>query len=59
MEAATDKGDHLTLLDVEAYTPKEIGEIAEELMDKMRKLSFHEMKVDEQIQLRLIRSYYD
>jgi hypothetical protein len=59
MEKAVEKGDELTLLDVEPLTPKEIGEIAKTLMDKMRKHSFHEMTTDEQVILRMIRSYYD
>lgn len=51
--------DAPTLLDVPAYTMKGVDELATVLMTKMERTGFDEMPVDEQVQLRLLRTLLD
>ena len=48
-----------TLLDVPAFSMKEIGDLATILVDKMIGQGYEEMNVDEQVELRLLRTLLD
>jgi hypothetical protein len=48
-----------TLLDVPAYSMKEVDQVAQPLLDKMQRQGFDELPVDEQVQLRLLRTLLD
>ena len=50
---------HKSLLDIDPYTPKQIAEIAAVLMDKLDRQGWNELKVDEQVQLRLVRTLFE
>ena len=48
-----------TLLDVPAYRMKEVDELAHVLMEKMEDKGFDKLEVDEQVELRLLRTLLD
>jgi hypothetical protein len=48
-----------TLLDVEPYSMKQVGEIATVLLSRMEQKGFDELPVDEQVELRLLRTLLD
>jgi hypothetical protein len=48
-----------TLLDVPAYTMRQVDDIASVLMAKMERAGFDELPVDEQVELRLLRTLLD
>lgn len=48
-----------TLYDIDAYSQRQIAEIASVLMDKVSRIGWQEMPVDEQVQLRLLRTLLD
>ena len=50
---------HVTLYDVDAYTPKQTAEITAVLFDKLGRVGWDGLKVDEQVQVRLIRTLLD
>ena len=51
--------EHRNLLDIDPYTPKQIAEIAAVLLDKCERIGWNELKVDEQVQLRLVRTLFE
>lgn len=48
-----------SLLDVPAYTMRQVDDVATVLMAKMEKFGFDKLKVDEQVELRLLRTLLD
>jgi hypothetical protein len=50
---------HLTLLDIDGYTQKQVAEILAVLMDKVERVGWNDLPVDEQVQLRLLRTLLD
>lgn len=48
-----------TLLDVPAYTMKQIDDVTSVLVAKMEQNGFDELPVDEQVELRLLRTLLD
>ena len=48
-----------TLLDVPAYTMRQVDEIASVLMAHMEKQGFDDLPTDEQVELRLLRTLLD
>jgi hypothetical protein len=48
-----------TLLDVPAYTMRQVDDIASVLVSKMEQQGFAELPVDEQVELRLLRTLLD
>lgn len=48
-----------TLLDVPAYTMKQIDDVASVLVAKMEQAGFDRLPVDEQVELRLLRTLLD
>lgn len=48
-----------TLLDVPAYSMSQVDDIATVLISKMEKAGYDELPVDEQVELRLLRTLLD
>lgn len=48
-----------TLFDVPAFTTKDVSDIASFLLDKMNRVGFEALPVDEQVELRLLRTLLD
>ena len=48
-----------TLLDVPAYTMKQVDEVATVLVSKMEQQGFDDLSVAEQVELRLLRTLLD
>jgi hypothetical protein len=48
-----------TLLDIPAYSMRQIDDLAQALMDKAGRVGYDELPVDEQVQLRLLRTLLD
>ena len=51
--------EYKTLLDVPAYTMKQIDDIASVLLGKMERTGYDDLPVDEQVELRLLRTLLD
>lgn len=50
---------HLSLLDIDPYTMKQVDELTGSLMDKVHRVGWNDMPVDEQVELRLLRTLLD
>jgi hypothetical protein len=48
-----------SLLDIDAYTQKQVAEILAVLMDKVERVGWNDLPVDEQVELRLLRTLLD
>jgi hypothetical protein len=51
--------EHKCLLDIDPYKPKQIAEIAAVLLDKCDRVGWNDLPVDEQVQLRLVRTLFE
>jgi hypothetical protein len=50
---------HISLYDMEAFAPKQVAELTAVLMDKVGRVGWDGISVDEQVQCRLILTLLD